>query len=363
MVDLAKGKFESTLAHLREEIVEGAYKPGVRLPPQSEICNKFGVGSSTVQRVYQTLVEERFIRIGARKSGTYVVERPPHLHNYALVIPAGEHWSRWYGAIHQANDMFPDDAVRFNEYATSPDARYHKDVERLCHDVDNRLVGGVIFAASFAGMEGTSVLTQKNVPCVRGHSLPKSDIPAVCMDMLESFINRAVEYLTSKGCRRIAHLYVANPNRPLSEIMSWLRDTGIEVKSYWVHSIYPHCTDETTANVVNVLMHLKGDDRPDALLIHDDNLIDHAVAGLLAAGVKVPEELEVVAHFNYPAVSSAVLPMKRLGFDGRVFLRKCVEVIEMQRRGDTPPPVTYVPALFEDELETEPSGLLQGAGL
>jgi hypothetical protein len=64
----------------------------------------------------------------------------------------------------------------------------------------------------------------------------------------------------------------------------------------------------------------------------------------------VPDEVEVIAHCNFPAPMPVVLPIKRLGFDARHTLRVCIQSIEMQRRGETPPAITMLPALFDHEV-------------
>jgi DNA-binding LacI/PurR family transcriptional regulator/DNA-binding transcriptional regulator YhcF (GntR family) len=356
----SRGKYRDVVSALRGSIVDGSYGPRSQLPTRPEMVGAFGVCNATIQRAFSELAADGFIQ--TRPSGTFVVDHPPHLCNYGVVTAAAGRWSRFCMAVHQAAGMLQSETVRFSEYVTSREVGARENVKRLCRDVCDHRVGALVLLSSLVDVEGTPALEQKGVPRVRGQSLPESDIPAVCMDVLGSFLNRAVEYLTSRGRRRIAHLWVTNDNRPLKEIMAWLRGTGIDVRPYWVHSIWPKSRDETTANVVNVLMQLDGDKRPDALIIHDDNLIDHATAGLMAAGVKVPEDLEVVTHYNYPSVAPTVLPMTRLGFDCRMFLRKCLELIEAQRRGETPPPVTYIPALFENEIERLPSSLQGGDG-
>ena len=97
-------------------------------------------------------------------------------------------------------------------------------------------------------------------------------------------------------------------------------------------------------------MALKGDDRPDGLVIHDDHLVEHAASGLLSSGVRIPEDLDVVAHANFPLISSPPLPIRRLGFDCVDLLRRCVAAIGSLRRGETPAMEQHLPALFEDEL-------------
>jgi DNA-binding LacI/PurR family transcriptional regulator len=96
-------------------------------------------------------------------------------------------------------------------------------------------------------------------------------------------------------------------------------------------------------------MHGDAANRPDALIITDDNLVEHAQAGLIAAGIRVPDQVEVVEHCNFPWPPS-VLGTKRLGFDSHAILRACIDLIDRQRRNETVPGMTLVPAIFEEEL-------------
>lgn len=350
-------KYDEVSAAIRDGVIDGQYAPGQRIPTQVELAKMFGVSLFTIQRALGSLANDGFVH-ASTKNGTFVAQHLPHLCNYGLVTPGSWRWSRLFMAIRKAAEMLSNESLRFREYVTSQEAGNREDIRRLYRDIRGRRVGGLIFNGVMTDIVDTPILEQKVVPCVREQPRPKCDIPTVYLDIRGSFVNRAVEYLTARGCRRIAHLVVmVEEDTPLVDIAAWLKKTGIEVKPHWVHSIYPRINDKTTANIVNVLMHLQGDDRPDALLIHDDNLTEHAMAGLMTAGVKVPKDLEVVTHCNYPAPAPTSLPMKRLGFDCRLFLRKCIEVIEMERKGQTPPSLTLIPAIFEEELDISESAL------
>lgn len=354
MVVGEKGKYLDVVTALRNSIVEGTYRPSSQLPIRSEMVEAFGVSNATIQRALNRLVSDGFVF--ARPSGTFVTERLPHLWNYGLVTPIVSQWSLLHTAIRKAAGIVQTGSdIRFNEYFTSSEAAMREDVTRLCRDVSSYRLGGLIILGDPAvnDITGTSALEQEGAPYVRVHAFPESSIPMVGLDVVGSFIPKATEYLTSRGCRRIAHLRLVSKTNWRNEFDAALRKTGVEVRPYWVQSVFAGALDETTANIVVLLMQLEGDNRPDALIIHDDNLIDFAVGGLLAAGVKVPDELEVVAHSNYPSPAPSALPMKRLGLDCRMFLRKSVEVMELQRSGKTLPAKTKLPALFEDELAAE----------
>ena len=106
----------------------------------------------------------------------------------------------------------------------------------------------------------------------------------------------------------------------------------------------------TVQNVVRLLMH--GKDRPNGLIITDDNLVEDAVAGLVAEGVEVPVDLEVVAHCNFPWPPLKTYPFRRLGPDVRGMLLACIDAIDKARRGEPAPGVIESPAIWESDIPT-----------
>jgi hypothetical protein len=119
----------------------------------------------------------------------------------------------------------------------------------------------------------------------------------------------------------------------------------------------PHlmpCADleypKSAVNLTRLLLRPEAGGRPDALLITDDNLVDHALAGLVAEGLRVPDDVEVVAHCNFPCPLPSVLNVRRLGFDADAVLTACIRVIDQQRAGAAVPQRTPLLPMFAEEL-------------
>jgi DNA-binding LacI/PurR family transcriptional regulator len=91
-------------------------------------------------------------------------------------------------------------------------------------------------------------------------------------------------------------------------------------------------------------------ERPDALLVLDDNFVEQALAGLGTARIKVPKDVAVVGHANFPVAPAKVLPVRLLGYDVNLLLRTCVDLIDRQRAGEQVPGMTAVPILWEEEV-------------
>ena len=80
------------------------------------------------------------------------------------------------------------------------------------------------------------------------------------------------------------------------------------------------------------------------------------------AGARVPQNVEVVTHWNFSGALPSALPVTRLGFDCRQIMRRCIEVIDMQRRGETPPEATRLSAVFEEEMTAADSNTAEQLG-
>ena len=101
---------------------------------------------------------------------------------------------------------------------------------------------------------------------------------------------------------------------------------------------------------MRLMMRAGQTDRPDGLVITNDNLVDDAIAGLVAEGINVPDDLEVVAHCNFPWPPVKIMPIQRLGLDVRAVLRLGIDLIDRRRAGKKIPKVVTVPAVWEHNV-------------
>jgi DNA-binding LacI/PurR family transcriptional regulator len=211
-------------------------------------------------------------------------------------------------------------------------------------------LAGLIFASNPQGLEQTPLVAQIGVPRVALMSaMGDAQLPAIWFDY-KSFLDRALDYLKARGRRRIAVLMFPRGWQELEDYAErGLVDRGMKMEPCWILHFNVNDAD-AAVDTTRLLMHKHGPDSPDGLIIMDDNLADHALRGLVAAGVRVPEEVDVVIHANYPCTGPAVLPVKRLGFDLDETLRLCVSDLVRQRQSESVAPFTAMPARFEEEL-------------
>ena len=89
------------LDDLHGQIVAGTLRPATRLPSRRELADHYGVSPVTVQQAMSELARDGFIE-SRGTLGTFVVDRPPHLSNYALVFvhrPGHRGFPRFWTAL------------------------------------------------------------------------------------------------------------------------------------------------------------------------------------------------------------------------------------------------------------------------
>jgi DNA-binding LacI/PurR family transcriptional regulator len=335
---------------LRDQIVAGRLSPGSRLPTRDEIGQKYGAGANTVQRALDRLRRDGFIHSSGR-NGTHVSVEPPHLCRYALVFPGipGYQWVRFWTALSQ-------EAIAFQHESSLQLPAYHgivggvenEDLFRLVDDVKNHRVAGLIFMSSPQNLQCTPLLDQPNIPrvAITDYSENQS-IPAVGNDN-QSLLQRSLQALAASGRKRIAVFH--GPGwLSRAEIESAVEAHGFEMRPYWNLRVSLG-TPDAAREYAHLLFNSNQRERPDALLIADDNLTEFVLAGVTDAGVKLRKDLSVITHCNFSHGLNRIPDVRRIGFDARAVLKACIDSVDRQRNGLPVDRNVRIPALFENEI-------------
>ncbi|MBS3763703.1 MAG: GntR family transcriptional regulator [Planctomycetes bacterium] len=340
---------------IRGRILDGQYGPGDRLPTRREIKRTSGKSLVTVQRALSDLKKQGFL--SARPGdGTYVVERPPHLYRYGFLLPAspdgpGNHF---FKALRAEALHFEKQSKRemvFYEGVSGPvlsDA-----YEKLLSDVRSHRLAGLISLSYPAYLEGTPILKEPDLPRVAiGQGEPRSNASVVRIDQNE-FLKRSLEYLQEKGREKIAVVLVLAFSRSMepdawrAQLEPLLQERGMTTKTSWIQAVDCY-SEHWAANTSRLLGEMVDRSGPDGLVIADDNVVEPVTRGLVEAEVKIPEELEIVAHCNFPWPTPSAAPVKRIGFDLHRVLECCFELIDRQRQEGKAPGMLEVPPVLEE---------------
>ncbi len=355
---LAEGSVtQGTLARLvRQQIVRGEFSPGSRLPTRTDLKRQFGTTSATVQRAFNILADQGFVHAEGPR-GTFVSRRPPHLHRYALAFPEESPSAdtlRFWSALSQvavSGELSePGDIPQFFHVRHYPAA---EDARRLLYEMQTHQLAGVIFTFNPNFVAGTPLMQVTDIPMVAVMGTDDiMGVPAVKLDY-ESFFSQALDELQRRGRRRVAALCPGG-------LFASHRDSfcrAVQGRGMVTHSSWWLPADlenpPWAASYAELLMNPGLAGKPDALIVADDNFTEHALLGLVRAGARLPEDVVVVAHSNFPALLSPAeqsYPVKRIGFSAREILLTCMSLLDLRRAGGAVPSLTNIKAVLETEL-------------
>jgi DNA-binding LacI/PurR family transcriptional regulator len=305
-------------------------------------------------RALNKLKQDGFIYADSTR-GTFVSENPPHLTRYALAFqarPVGKSstgWNRFWRSLHRvAGEINAGDQSKvetffdINSHTDEPDHR------RLLGEVINERLAGAIFVGPVEVMS-EQCMQISGLPIVAITAVPKdASYPRVYIDY-QSFVTKACDYLASRGRRRVAVL--CGYDDGFAGFQEAILARGMDTKPFWqlpFETTRPNAAFAAT----RLLLDAAHAERPDALVVCDDNMVESALAAVSDAGIQVPRDLEIVAHCNWQELLPTTLPIRRLGYDSNRVLRAAMNAIDSQRRGETHAAWVGIKAEFEDEIIT-----------
>jgi DNA-binding LacI/PurR family transcriptional regulator len=359
------GKQERIADDLRRRIMDGAFKPGQRLPSNIEIQRRYGVTTVTASRATRRLIEAGFV-VSRERLGVFVADRLPHLSRFGIAFfgapDAGQDRNRLVEIIHREAQRPARDADGAFEIYTGLGAGERADgYRRLLRDVREHRIGGLFFAGNPWPLDGTALLSDPGVPLMA--IMEPGGRAGVHALAFEPPFARAVERLAAQDRRRIAALLsstTVESGRQLDLFAQALRGAGLELRPHWVQ--YGDIAHPAMAEpLVRLLLGGPRRDRPDGLLVADDNLLPHAEAGILGTGLAVPRDLAVVGHSNFPPSIAHRLPIELIGFDIRGMLDSVAGTLKGLAAGRIVRGATVLPCLFEHELPVGSHAAASGA--
>lgn len=343
-------KAECLAAALRSQIVSGEYNQGDRLPTRAELRQTYKVTSDTVQRALNCLMDEGFVESQGRR-GTFVRQDPPHLTNYALLFPntfpTDVPRNRFFYALHQEAVRLRGEQ-RVKVYQGFEGRAGFLEYDSLLEDVRQHRLAGLIFAAAPFQLEDTPLLADDGVPrtaIMSGQRYPH--VASVYQDG-EAYANRAAERLEAEGRQNVAVLVNASQSEEQAHHLRCVLERRELLRRET--SLIGASTNQPAwaRHITKLLFRAPPSERPDALLVSDDHLLEPATLALKEMGLRAPEDVLVIAHTNFPAPAPSHVPCIRLGYSVTDMLAACLRNIDLARQGQPPPPKTIVPAIFEE---------------
>lgn len=304
---------DEVASRLREKILCGEWEPGFRLPVRTELVSSLNSNHYTVQNAIKKLESEGYLAVGARKSGTRVAPNPPHITSYYLIMPESPgHWGHFWKALAETAEAKSGENCNIKCVYRLSGHDDIADYQQMITDVQNKSVAGIIFASSADEFIDSPLLDTPGIPRVAisyPNRLP--GVPKIKLD-INSFIDRAVAHLVDQGCKKLAIL--APDNNTAARFRKAMADHGLDCNNAWIQ--FPRCSfKEGARNTVEIMMSPTQPNRPDGLIIADDNLIEGSTEWLAESNINIPDELSIVTQNNFPHIIQTKLPVTRFGFD------------------------------------------------
>lgn len=340
-------RVQDVVALLRERVFTGLWPPGARIPTKLQLRAELRVSDGTLQRALARLQRQGFLRPRGRL-GTFVCDRPPHLHRIGVVHASAPRTSIWTRTIARvAEEITAEGHFRTECYfgtAPEPDGAQTASLRQLDADLQERLLAGAILYGALD--DAVDLVAHAGMPAVEiRHPGQPHHFPAI---VLGPTYPQAMRRFREAGRRRLALITTFNLRGAACDaIVACARECGLRTRHAWIHYFDPKSNPSARA-VAELLMSLPRRQRPDAVYINDDHLVQQAVLGLADAGVRVPRDLSVIAHANFPHRDRLALPVTRLGPDIGQILRAAVGLLAGQQASRQPPAVTTLEPVFED---------------
>ncbi len=250
--------------------------------------------------------------------------------------PGDSSWSIFHETFRQ---------VAADYEAAQPDVVFHPyfgiwkpgtagDASRLVNDLEQRALRGLLFLNRPVLLKDHAIVNHPGVPrVVPGETAIWQNCNIIAMDPVR-WETRALRRLRELGCRRLAVIIHDQGSRHFRQAFEFhlrlILQHGMQFRPEWLQAVNCY-TPEWVELVVRKMLAAAGDsDRPDGLLILDDNLVAPTARGILSLGDDRPADPQIIAHANFPRLPAAAVAMEYLGYDLRHFITRALAAIERQ---------------------------------
>ena len=351
MINQAATKTSSTADALRAYLVTRDLTPGDRLPSISELEARFAAGRTVVQQAIGILRDEGFLETVDRR-GVFVTQRPPHLTRLAIAFgsdPKVPDANRFVQTMYQTATAGARPAQGYDlvVYGGVGDPA-QPPFQRLRADAVAHRLAGILFLGCPHDVTCAPSLAALALPRVQICPIAEDQALPAVRTHGHAFWHMAYDHLRARGCRHIA--VIATANR-LRDAMGQIRDEALAIAPDWVQGATKGLA-VANEQLVHLLFRTPANERPDGLIIADDNLEPDILRALLRLGLEIDRDVTVVAHCNWPAGQLSPLPIAHLGYGVPELLN---QAIAMVTRLLADPRTACPDVLVDPSFQPEPS--------
>ncbi len=341
---------------LVEMIAYGLWQPGDKIPAETDIAKSLGVSKMTVNKAILALTAEGVLYREVGR-GTFIAEAPHRQRNgnYLPDRDAAEVEPRRGSASHlfEVITIAPPELVSDNEYmcalllsmrcCASPlevrlVLRHVRGADYLARYRESRADGWLLIAPLEEDVPGLRALAAAGAKAVViGAAWKGVALPCVDSDNIGG-ATLAVEHLAELGHRDIALLYATphsiNTQDRIRGFQQAMQARGLPLRTDWILDV-KSSTHIPEPVQQRLRAWLRSSDRPTALFAAGPFVARHVLDIAQEVGIRVPDELSIVAFDDPTAVaeSSPVMttirqPLEAMGQEGITYLREMLRAPE-----------------------------------
>jgi len=313
----ARAKYQAIYRSIKNAIASGQYKPGQRLPSESELVKTFGASRITVNRALRELQLGGIINRRAG-SGSYVGTDGGRSYTFGLLIPElgqTEVFEPICRGMAEAQAVAGQHVLQWSKSLGDSDARESQAVE-LCRQMVAQKISGVFFAP----MELTSAKDAVNQNIVS--IFDQAGIPVVLLDRdlvgypdrsgydLVGIDNRRAGYtitahLLSVGCRRIAFVGRFGSAPTVDARIAGYREAMLDSQTPWEQAFVRRISPSDKKPVSEMMSSVK----PDGIVCANDFTAAKLMKTLGELGIAVPSEVRMVGIDDVKYASLLAVPL------------------------------------------------------
>lgn len=261
------------------------------LPTERELQEEFGVSRSTVRRALQRLTEDGWARSlpnrGCVASAGFA---SPKTMNIALID----------GGTYVLRVLMQRFSQKLAKYGYNlvhlAGANTISLEDPLQYAADNDFAGAIIWPyRGFADESLVSELTSTLPVVALDHTLPGGRVDLISFDYVEA-AHTATQHLYNQGCRNIGitgmfDMLETNHNRFCGYMRAMF---GCGLQPMARNFLFSYTSGMAESDTFALERRLRDADRPDGLLVFQDEFVPPVVEAILRAGLRIPEDIKVV---------------------------------------------------------------------
>ncbi len=309
--------YRQIAAYFERQICSGKLRPGERMPTTSDIAKHFNVNPNTVQQGFELLLKRGIVE-RKRKRGSFV---SPGVNSRSVGVVFGKEIftdinRRFYSVVlAELQREFSEAMWDTKLYYTAEFEHGGKVIAEMDEDLRRGKIRAVIEFCSNEMVRGwlSSEAAAAKMP------LPEIDECGI--------IIKGLEYLVQAGYRRPAIIFNLEKLKMADDMVTaaktGLKRLGLRIDECGLE--YCATSDQGGYEAARKLLGRPSRQRPDSLLVANDNACRGVIYAALEGGVAIPAKLGLITHRNKGIDIFSPVPLTCLEVDPAAYAKALVE--------------------------------------